>query len=245
MSAAASEFIRMTNVKAPARDRYHHGNLREALIDAGMELAREGGPDAVIVREASRRVGVSHNAAYRHFPDREALLRAVGERCMRRLAQIMQELIAEVDPSDGSIEAATARLRATGLAYVRFALDEPGLFRTGFAAAGDSAVQASGRRVIHEGEAGGVGAHEPPHDAVDPGPLELLQAQLDGLVSAGGMPAELRPYAEFAAWSAVHGFSMLLLDGPLRDLPESERQAALERTLDTIQRGLSSTVAVD
>ena len=226
MSALDSQFVLMTGgarntSDAATRDRYHHGNLREVLIDEAMQLAREGGPDAVIVREASRRVGVSHNAAYRHFPDRDALLRAVGERCMRRLAELMQELIAEVDPSDASAEAAAARLRATGVAYVRFALNEPGLFRTGFAAAGHPEPQ-------------------PPagHGEGEPGPLQLLSAQLDGLLHAGGMAPELRPYAEFAAWSAVHGFSMLLLDGPLRELPALEREAALNRTLETVERGL-------
>ena len=53
---------------------YHHGDLRTALIDAGLHLTRTGGPDALTIREATRRVGVSPNAAYRHFADRDALL---------------------------------------------------------------------------------------------------------------------------------------------------------------------------
>jgi AcrR family transcriptional regulator len=199
---------------------YHHGNLRAALIDAGFELARAGGPDAVVLREASRQVGVSHNAAYRHFPDRQALLEAVGERCMRELALLMERLIAEVDASDRSVEAATARLRAVGTAYVRFALTEPGLFRTGFAAAGRD-------------------EHIPGTTSNPAGPFELLGAQLDGLLEAGAMDPEMRPNAEFAAWSAVHGFSMLCLDGPLHDMPEAERAAALDRTLQTVERGLA------
>ena len=50
---------------------YHHGNLRQALVDAGVELARTGGPNAVLLRAAARQVGVSHNAAYRHFANQE------------------------------------------------------------------------------------------------------------------------------------------------------------------------------
>src|SRR5215831_10858058 len=111
---------------------YHHGNLRPALIEAGFELAREGGPGAVLVREASRRVGVSHNAAYRHFPGRDELLKAVGERSMSELAKLMEKLIAEVPDTGDSVEVALRRLRATGMAYVQFALNEPGLFRTAF-----------------------------------------------------------------------------------------------------------------
>src|ERR1700683_3286000 len=106
---------------------YHHGNLRAALLDAAFELASEGGPDAVVLREASRRVGVSLNAGYRHFLDRDALLAEVGIECMRRLALLMEEMIGEVDPGDHGVEAARARLRATGRAYVIFALTEPGL----------------------------------------------------------------------------------------------------------------------
>ena len=62
---------------------YHHGNLRETLVDAGMELARTGGPNAVVLRAVSRQADVSHNAAYRHFADHEDLLAAVSARCMR------------------------------------------------------------------------------------------------------------------------------------------------------------------
>jgi AcrR family transcriptional regulator len=203
---------------------YHHGNLRAELIDAGVELARAGGPDAVVVREASRRVGVSHNAAYRHFPDRDTLLRAVAERAMSELARLMERLIAEVDPGDASVAAANRRLRATGKAYVRFALSEPGLFRTAFAVS-----------PRHEHFGPGEGAGE-----TGLNPYELLNRQLDELVQAGGLPPERRPYADTTAWSAVHGLSMLMLEGPLRALPDSEREAAVASLLDNIERGLTS-----
>ncbi len=207
-----------------SKPRYHHGNLRPALIDAGVELARAGGPDAVVVREASRRVGVSHNAAYRHFPDRDALLKAVAERSMGQLAQLMERLIAEVDPDDTGVDAANRRLNATGRAYVRFALSEPGLFRTAFAVS---------PRLEHFGPGEGTGES-------GLNPYELLNRQLDELVAAGGLPPARRPFADVTAWSAVHGISMLLLEGPLRALPESEREAALESLLGTIERGLTA-----
>jgi len=201
---------------------YHHGNLGAALVGAGMELAREGGPDAVVVREASRRVGVSHNAAYRHFPDRDGLLKAVCAECMSELARRMERRIAEVDPDDPSAEAARRRLGATGTAYVEFALTEPGLFRTAFAVP-------RGPGYLEPGE--GVGD-------TGLGPYELLNAQLDALVAAGGLPEERRPYADIAAWSAVHGIATLMLDGPLRALPEEDRAPAVQRLLETIDRGL-------
>jgi AcrR family transcriptional regulator len=202
--------------------RYHHGNLRAALLDAGVELAREGGPDAVVLREASRRAGVSHNAVYRHFSDRDALLRGVCGRCMGALARLMEKRIGEVEQGGSADQATRARLRATGSAYLEFALAEPGWFRTAFAVP-------PGLGYLDEGD--GVGES-------GLGPLELLGAQLDALVAAGLLPAERRPEAEVVAWAGVHGLAMLLLDGPLRELSQSERDAASARLLETIERGL-------
>src|SRR3954453_7069142 len=68
---------------------YHHGNLRPALVDTAVELARSTGPDGVVLREVARRAGVSHNAAYRHFEDRAALLSEVADRAMSALRQAM------------------------------------------------------------------------------------------------------------------------------------------------------------
>jgi AcrR family transcriptional regulator len=206
-----------------ASRRYHHGNLRAALLDAGVELAREGGPDAVVLREASRRADVSHNAVYRHFVDRDALLRAVCGRCMGALARLMEKRIGEVDPGGAEGLLARARLRATGSAYLEFAACEPGWFRTAFAVPP------------------GLGYLDADDDGVGEsglGPLELLGAQLDALTAAGLLAAERRPRAEMAAWASVHGLAMLLLDGPLRELTQSERHAASARVLDMIERGL-------
>lgn len=201
---------------------YHHGNLTAALVEAALELAREGGPDAVIVREASRRAGVSHNAAYRHFADRDSLLRAVCGQCMSALARLMEARIAEVDPDDHSVEAARRRLRATGSAYVEFALAEPGWFRTAFAVPAGLSY---------------LGADEGLGDS-GLGPYELLSERLDALTAAGALPAERRERAEIPAWASVHGLAMLLLEGPLRDLPESEWRLGLARLLDAVEHGL-------
>ena len=210
-------------MSATASERsYHHGRLREALLVAGLGLARADGPEAVVLRAASRAAGVSHNAAYRHFADRDELLRAVCEQCMSRLAVLMEARIDALPADRDPVATAWARLDAIGRAYVEFAATEPGWFRTAFAV--PPTLDSFGL-----GE--GVGAS-------GLGPYALLSARLDELVEVGAVPSGRRPGAEYAAWSAVHGLSTLLNDGPLRDLPAIEREHALRVVLDTVARGL-------
>jgi AcrR family transcriptional regulator len=200
---------------------YHHGNLRQSLVDAGYELARAQGPQAVVLRAVTRAAGVSHNAAYRHFADHHELLTAVAERCMGELADLMRTRTAEVHETDPRMQAAM-QLGAVGRAYIDFALTEPGLFRTAFA----------------------TREHPPPpieaesRDEAELGPFELLSARLDRLVEVGILPPERRPGAEYAAWASVHGISMLLVDGPLQAVPEAERERAISIALAVVARGL-------
>src|SRR3954468_3129329 len=112
---------------------YHHGNLRPALVEAAAELARVSGPDGVVLREVARQTGVSHNAAYRHFADRDELLAEVAALGMAQLEQAMRDRLAAVRTRD-PVQRARRRLRATGRAYVEFALAEPGMFEVAFAA---------------------------------------------------------------------------------------------------------------
>src|SRR4051794_3924352 len=111
---------------------YHHGQLREALVDAGLQLARESGPEAVVLRAVSRAAGVSHNAAYRHFADHDELMRAVCERCMRELALLMEKRVSAVPSTASAVDDAWERLTALGASYVEFATTETGWFRTAF-----------------------------------------------------------------------------------------------------------------
>ncbi len=108
-------------------NRYHHGRLGAALTEAATRLAREGGPEAVVLREAARRVGVSATAAYRHFPSHRALVDAVRRRAEAALCQRMRDELAGMPDGAGP-----ARLRAYSRGYLAFALAEPGLFRTAF-----------------------------------------------------------------------------------------------------------------
>lgn len=204
---------------APARrrDSYHHGDLRNALIDAATDLARTGGPEAVVLREAARHVGVSATAAYRHFASHADLIAAVKERALVALATSMRAELAELEPTGDARTDATNRLSALGRAYVEFALTHTGLFRTAF----------FHRQMVTD---------KPPERTATA--YDLLAMAVDDLASAGVVPADRRAHTETAAWAAVHGLSVLMLDGPLRALPESEREAALNRTLQVVIHGV-------
>ncbi len=203
---------------------YHHGNLREALVQAAADLARERGPDGVVLREVARRTGVSHNAAYRHFADRDQLLGEVAAQGMARLAAHMRTRTGEVALAD-PVAAARERLRATGRAYVEFALAEPGFFEVAFAAVAD--------KVEPDLTEPDLAAQETP----EADPYTQLNLALDELVAVGEVTPERRVGAEVACWSAVHGFSQLHL-GPLHGFPAEERATHLELMLDVIERGL-------
>lgn len=194
----------MTTVKTG----YHHGDLRTALIDAGLHLTQTGGPDALTIREATRRVGVSPNAAYRHFVDREALLGAVAIAIQHRVAARM----ARKRDSD-----ATDRLRAVGLGYIKFALDEPGWFTVAFFSTDPVALSEET-------------ASSPPY-------LALVDV-LDAMVEDGTLSPDRRAGAEWPCWSAVHGFAELALRGPLRHARRRDVDALAARTVDDIITGL-------
>jgi len=212
----------MTIARRGARSTYRHGDLHRALLDAGIALARDGGPDAVVLREATRRAGVVPNAAYRHFASRDELLQAVRSAALAKLAAAMVEELRRLPPFADTAAFARANLRAIGAAYIAFAQREPGLFRTAFAG-GAAAVTKPGGAA---------------HANAAAGPFELLGAALDLNVRAGTLHPERRPGAEYLAWSAVHGLSMLLIDGPLRRMTRSERAAVAAALLDMVQKGL-------
>lgn len=199
------------------RHTYHHGDLRQALLDAGVSLAREGGPDAVVLREATRRAGVVPNAAYRHFASRDALLQAVRSAALSALATAMEKEVARSRRGGPR-----AGLRAIGTAYLRFARTEPGLFRTAFTVPGEPETTTdpamSGRSGLN--------------------PYQLLGGVLDQMVEAGLLPPERRPGAGYIAWSAVHGLAMLVLEGPLRRLTRAQVQEIEQRLLEMVEKGL-------
>lgn len=214
----------------PPRATYRHGDLRRALIRAGVELARDGGPQAVVLREVTRRAGVAPNAAYRHFESHAELLQAVRAEALAAVARSMEDELDAVPPSSArspagpaAVANARSRLRAVGTGYLRYAWKEPGLFRIAFlrpepARTTDADPAAAGRTGLN--------------------PFQLLASALDGLVTAGVLPPGRRPQAEYIAWSAVHGLAMLVIDGPLQGAGRKEVEALGQRVLDMVERGI-------
>ncbi len=166
---------------------YHHGDLRVALIVEGLRLLSERDADSLSLREVARAVGVSAPSVYRHFPDKEALMTALAEEGLKRLAAAQHEAADEA----GGGEAGFA---ATGRAYVRFALANPALFRLIFT----SPVIARYRQ------------NNPAPDEA----MNFLLANAAASVGADQQSAAARA-AAIQAWALVHGMAMLMLDGQI------------------------------
>ena len=176
----------------------------------------------MVLREATRMVGVVPNAAYRHFADRDELLAAVCAAAMRELAARMAAGITAVRGKHGDATAARRRLRAIGVAYLEFAREEPGLFATAFAVP---------QQHTYGAPDGGTGQEMTP--------LGHLRTALDELVNAGVLQRQRRDGIEYPIWSAVHGLAVLAGQGPLRDVPDATRHHLEELTLTFIDEGLA------
>ena len=198
------------------------GGLREDLLRHGVEIARTGGPDVVSIREVQRRSGVSNSAAYRHYADRDALLAAIADVAAAELTHRMRKAQGQVDEDVPPAEGARARLRATGAAYLEFAIDEPGWFAVAFRT--ERATKNRADSSAGEGK--------------ESDPFRLLGCCLDDMVRAGTLDAGRRPNSDIAAWSAVHGLATLLNEGHLGHLGIEQRQAVIDRLLEIVEMGI-------
>jgi AcrR family transcriptional regulator len=206
-----------------ARKTFRHGDLRRALVQAGIELARGGGPQAIVLREATRWAGVTPNAAYRHFSSHRDLLQAVRAAALSSLANAIEAEIARAQRRKSSPEeSARATLRAVGTGYLKFALAETGLFRTAFL------IPDPVEDDVDAAKTGKTGLN----------PFQLLGSALDLLVETGVLPRERRVGAEYVAWSAVHGLAFLIIEGPLHGASEREIRSVSDRVLQMVEKGL-------
>jgi AcrR family transcriptional regulator len=202
---------------APAPKPYHHGDLRRALIDAALRLAEEGGPEAVSVREAARRAGVSAGAPFRHFPSRDALMTAVAEEAQRRFRTEI----------DAALAAAPARdplhqFRNFGLAYLRWAMRNPSHFE----------IISSGRTFDHDR------AKDLSRDNAE------LIALTERILSEASAKGQLRSgdlkTIQIAGRALVYGFARMNIDRhfPRWGVPERSVEAMAEAVLDLFIAGI-------
>jgi AcrR family transcriptional regulator len=172
----------------PAKKTYHHGDLRRALLDAGLALIEEQGAQAFTLREAARRAGVSQAAPYRHFADKGALLAAIAEEGFRALSARMREEVARAAAPAGTLE-------PIGMGYLLFAVENPAHYRVMFGPGRDrEGLPASA-------EAAGQESFSLLLDGV-------REAQRSGAIRSGDA-TELALFA----WAIVHGLALLVIDG--------------------------------
>jgi AcrR family transcriptional regulator len=197
------------------RTSYHHGALREALLQATLELIDSEGIGAVSLRQVARTAGVSPGAPYHHFPDRAALLTALADEGFRRLATAL------VEAHDAAPTPSTA-LAALINAYVAFARDNPAYFRVMFR------PELTQPHKSAEGVAAGESA------------FGVLDRTVDECLSAVEVEGVDRQVLAITLWSLAHGYASLWLDGQLdshtADPTELARQVAALVTTFTMPR---------
>lgn len=216
-----TESVHTVNIKfvTTLKKAYHHGDLRNALVLTAVRLIEEDGLTEFSLRGTAREVGVSANAAYRHFADKSDLLTAVAAYGFEQLGLRMRRAMSATRTGRNPAALAVNRFKATGRAYVDFALAHPQLFEVMF---------------------GRSGALAAPRDPADDhaGPYALLGGALDELVTHGALAEARRPGAEFKAWVTVHGFARLCLDGAVGFPSAAVRADELEALLDFAVAGI-------
>ncbi len=199
-----------------ARKGYHHGNLRDALVEAARQLLTERGAQGFTLVDAARRAGVSAAAPYRHFRDKDALLAEVALGGFKDFAVRQKGALAgQSDP--------IAAFRAMGLAYLAFAQEEPGAYAAMFM-----------------GSAGLSGSEDVASRMGDSG-FEALIKALRPLI--GDPPPKGVDPLKLACqvWALSHGVAMLSANGQLQDGFGVNPQDLLTEGVERLVRGALAT----
>lgn len=197
---------------------YHHGHLREALIEAALVMVRENGVESVSVREVAKRAGVSSGAPFRHFPSRGALMTAVAEQAMGRFRDEIVRALYEVSSAEP-----LDRFRALGTAYMRWVMNNPEHFQV-----------ISNRGLID------FDSSEPLRR--DNGEIRSL---MEDLLRQEQHRAPLRcedvKAISFAARALAYGVARMYIDGhfPQWEIPEPEAESAFNSAFDLFVSGIA------
>jgi AcrR family transcriptional regulator len=196
------------------RATYHHGDLHRALVEAAAAIIGEVGAEAFTLREAARRIGVNHRAAYRHFADKASLLAAVAEQGFRELIDAARREVAGCGSADPEV-----RLLAAARAYVQYAAHRPAHFRVMF-----------GPRLNEGGTFHAV-------DALVEEAYHLLESEVRTGMLQGKFAADAGPHPMVAVWSGMHGLASLVLMKRV-EVPEGRLGAWVDRVMGKVVRGL-------
>ena len=182
----------MTAVKA--RTHYHHGDLDTALITTARKLIKKYGVEHISLRQVSQEIGVSPSAAYHYFPDRDALMAAVGFSLFEELADYQERELAKITGT--TAEAAKERYRALGKTYFEWAIKEPHFFNLMFSE--HCLVDSESEQKREDNRA-----------------FVNLTKCLDELVSTGALDERMRRHSELLSLAVVHGATSLIVSGNL------------------------------
>ncbi|HTB20719.1 MAG TPA: TetR/AcrR family transcriptional regulator [Bryobacteraceae bacterium] len=172
-----------------AKRPYHRVNLKQSLLDAALGLIAEAGPQGFTLREVARRAGVSHNAPYRHFRDKDDLLAAVAAQGFDRLTEAMIKAMTKG-------RTAAERLTLAGRGYLQFALQSPQHLLVMF------------ETPVPAGE-------KPEHAQAAQYAFQTLLDAIVAVQAEGGLPRGDPQTFAIAAWSGVHGLAKLAIGGRL------------------------------
>src|ERR1700761_511806 len=188
---------------------YHHGDLREALVQAALAEAEAGGPEAISISALAKKLGVSQPAPYKHFADRESLLEAVTVVALRQFIETVREAVAK--PSKRT------KLSRFALATLEFGLRRNGLYRLIFAS-----------RVL---------ACMPEDSELHAAAMEIFGLLVDALEAPA--VGKLRERSALKIWAALHGVVMLAEQGLLTgDLAGGSREDLVEEITAEIRASL-------
>jgi AcrR family transcriptional regulator len=167
---------------------YHHGNLKEALIAAGLEILSEQGVEGLSLRNVAKKVGVSHTAPYNHFSDKQALLAAISTAGHEQLYQTLSDTFKK------SKTDCTEIIPEIAWAYLQFALDDPGRFKLMFSGALEEE------------------SNHPDYQQVALKNIAVLEQIITDCQASGQLPASQVQLAAIKLWSTVHGYTILMLE---------------------------------
>lgn len=205
-------------MKNAAKQSYHHGDLRTALLDAALDVISDTGPQGLTIREVARRAGVSHAAPYRHFADKDELILAVVEQGFERMQAMMHEEQARAG------DEAIGQFAASGLGYINFALQHPAYYRVMFS--GDLLSSKGDMSLRHTG-------------------ADAMQEMVDGVrrCQAEGILREGDPVMQaLTIWSTIHGYVSLVNDNRIDHLLDAEHspESARDGVLALLFQGLGT-----